>query len=375
MSSYIGENFQKFEDHNTYFLTQDALKPLEYDLYFSPTTKYYCNANCNVCYIKDKLKEGLPFYSGSIPDKISDAQTANWYDIFEYFYVIRTNDDLTYLKKMYPHVFDWYREHASTFEFGMTDNAIISQHNVLMNDLNLKGLADVSMSDHFLNRVNAKKNYNKVMEILQDYMDKYGLCKIKIIRTEQGELEDHVYELVEWLNSKGVKNCLQEDLRVDSNRRYDLDGLFEYQNTYTMNSNNKSYQIYRESIHLYNDRFFYSIDDATDIKEDAFHHIKGEFSPEKMIVDMVRTKISKYGSFGNELSYGISEVVDKFKHYYINSGDMFTVNEDFNFIPKFMMTDQCKFYTKMVSRGYKVTDVGLFKPNGNPKAIVEFKER
>jgi hypothetical protein len=373
MSEYIGENFQDFQDHTTYFLTQDALKPLEYDLAFSPTTKYYCGANCKVCYIKGKLQKGHPTYKDEIPDSISDKQTAKWYEVFEYFYTIRTNDDFTYLKKNYPVVFDWYREHANTFEFNMTDNAIISQQKVLMDDLNLKGLGDVSMSDHFLNRVNANRNYNKVMEILQGYMDKYGLCKIKIIRTD-GELEDHVYELVDWLTSKGVKNTLQEDLRTDKNRRGGLNEVFDYQNTYIMNYNNKSYQIYREAIQLFGDRFFYSVDEASDITVDPFHYMTDEFSAENLITDMLSGKIAKYGKFASEIDFGQSDVIDKFKSYYINTNEVFTVNKDFNFIPSVMLNDNTKFYSKLIQNGYVKTAVGLYRPNGTPKPIITFKE-
>lgn len=374
MYEYIGENFQTFEDHSTYFLTQDALKSVSFDLWFSPAKKYYCGSNCTVCYIKDKLAEGLPFYDQMLPDKITDAQTEKWYDVFKYFYVIRTNDDLSLLKSKYPHIFEWYREHGHLFEYGMTDNAILAQHDILMNDLSLKGLGDVSMSDFFLNRINSKKNYNKVLSILQDYMDKYDLCKIKIIRTEGGELQDHVIELVDWLNSNGVKNSLQSDLRNDENSRYGLDGVFEYQNTYTMNARGTTYQIYREAIHLFNDRFFYSIDDATDIRELPFHIIGDTFDPMKLLSDMLKTKLLKYDKFGSELDYGISELIDKFKHYYINTKEVFVVNDDFNFIPTFMLDERTQFYHGLLEIGFVKTKMGLYKPGDKPKALVEFRE-
>lgn len=374
MSEYEGEDFLNQQDDVTYFLRHDGINSVSFDLCFSPTSKYYCGANCQICYIKDKLEDTKPHHAMFVPDKITDKQTAMWTDVFSYFYTIRTNEDMSYMKKNYPHVFDWYKENAATFEYGMTDNAIISQHKVLMDDLNLKGLADISLSDAFLNKVNANKNYNKVMEILQDYMDKYGLCKVKIIRTTTGELEPHAYELVSWLADKGIKNCLQSDLRQPNNPIHNLDDVFEYQNTYIMNHEGERYQIYREALNLYNDQFFFNIDDATEIAATALHKIDEEFNPALLLTDMLTEKLNRYKRFGQELALATALPASKFKDYYINTCDTFKVNDDFNFIPHFMLDETTQFYNTLKQNGYVSTDMGLYKPSGNTKPLIDFKD-
>lgn len=379
MSSYKGEDFRSFKDHSTYFLTEDALASITHDLTFSPTRKYYCGANCQVCYIKQKLNEHLPFYSQSVPDKITDKQTQLWYDVFDYFYVIRIVDDLRLLKAQYPHVYDWYREHAATFEFGMTDNAVILQHDALM-ELDMKGISEIALSEDFLNKINSKKNYNKVMEILQRYIDKYKLHKIKIIKTTNNDFEYHATELVEWLHDKGVVASLHNDFRKTSehnrsegNTDYDLKNMFDYQNTHVLCYNDRTYQIYRGSLHFYGDRFFYSIDDATDINWDPFHTVGESFKYNDFMTDMVQGKLNLYSEFVKELSTVKDPAAIKFRDYYINTIDNFEVDREFNFVPDSMLNETSVFYSKLIDQGFKKTPVGLYKPGEQPKPIVKFK--
>lgn len=379
MSSYIGEEFRKFKDHNTYFITEDALAPLDHDITFSPTTKYYCGANCQVCYIKKKLNAHLPYYSNAVPTKINAEDEKRWYEIFSYFYVVRVVDDLLYLKENYPYIYSWYQEHASTFEYGMTDNALIKQHKTLM-ELNMKGLSEVALSEEFMNKVNSKKNYNKIIEILQDYIDKYDLHKVKVIKTSDTELPYHAKELIEWINDKNIVTSLHNDYRKTNvadntlgNVDHDLEGLFDYQNSHVLCYNDRTYQVYRGSLHLYGDRFFYSIDDATDMNWDPFHVMKGDFDHRAFMYDMINGKFKLYDLFARELSKLAVPIVQKFKDYYINTTDTFIVNREFNFIPKMMLSENSKYYHKLIELGYRRTEVGLYFPSGDPTPIISFK--
>ena len=119
-----GNHFDTYEDHNYYLLAEDALRCISYDFYFSPTYKYYCGAGCKVCYIRENLTEGVNHYAKSIPEEITQADTDYWYSIFKNFYSIRTDDDLRYLKKHHNHVYQWYVENASVFEFGIIISSI-----------------------------------------------------------------------------------------------------------------------------------------------------------------------------------------------------------------------------------------------------------
>lgn len=366
MSEYLGEDFEKYQDHTTYFLREDSLSPLTFDLYFTPTYKYTCHAGCQVCYIKDKLKEGFSSFPQNVPSSISTKDEQRWYDVFDHFYVIRTNDDLTYLRLNYPYIFEWYKSHGKIFEYGMTDNAVLTHRKTLMDHITMKGMADISLSDHFLVKTNKNK---QIIEVLNDYASKYDIAKIKIIRTTDGPAPPQVEEIVDWMNTRGLYNCLQHDLRNDANARYDLEGKYDYQNTYVLSHNDKTYQIYREAIHLYNDRFFYSIDDATDISWDPFFIFEKDqdFDAPQLMYEMLSGKQQLYGKFANEIK-PTNNVEQKFVDYF-NEVQKFRFNKDFNFVPKFMLRSNCKFYHKLIQNGFKSFQYGLIKPNSSAKTI------
>jgi len=372
MSNYAGEDFEHYQDHTTYFLREDSLSPLTFDLYFTPTYKYTCHAGCQICYIKDKLKQGFSNYIQNIPTIITSRDEARWYDVFDHFYVVRTNDDLTYLRLNHPYIFDWYKSHGSIFEYGMTDNAILTHRKTLMDHVTLKGMADISLSDHFLVKTNKNK---QIIEVLEDYASKYDIAKIKIIRTTNDPTPPQVEEIVGWMNDRGLYNCLQHDLRDDANARYDLEqGKYDYQNTYVLSHNNKTYQIYREAIHLYNDRFFYSIDDATDINWDPFFtFVKDQdFKASELMYEMLTGKQKLYDKFAKEIVPGTA-IEQKFVDYF-NEVQKFKFNKDFNFVPEFMLRSSCKYYHKLIESGFKHTQYGLVKPQSKVIPIIHWNK-
>jgi len=368
-SNHIGEDFDNYLDHASYFLKEDALHSLTYDLYFSPTYKYTCRANCQVCYIKDKLKEGFSTFENKVPTIITDKDEERWFSVFAHFNVLRTNDDLTYLRLNYPVMFTWYQKHAGLFEFGMTDNAIFTQKNTLLNHIDLKGLADVSISDYFLRKSNKE---GKVLAVLKEIGEKYGIVKFKVIRTNTEPFDYSVQSVVDWLNDNGLPNCIQHDLRYNANDRFDLSNEFDYQTNYILSENNKTYQIYREAVHLYNDRFFYSIDDATDLSWDTFHQITGKFDIKDFLFDVLNGKIKLYNKFADELETVDKSLAQKFRNYYIEC-QRFNVNKDYNFIPNFMLEDNNKIYQKLVEYGFRRTEVGLYYPGSSAIPIVNYK--
>ena len=92
------------------------------------------------------------------------------------------------------------------------------------------------------------------------------------------------------------------------------------------------------------------------------------------MTDMIRGKLKLYNQFPQELQSVNDSTVQKFVAYYINRHKKFGVNEDFNFIPKVMMSPTSKFYNRLVKNGYRSTEVGLYIMGTPPKPIIDFKE-
>ena len=55
------DNFDSYKNLSEYWLKEDALRSLDYDVYFSLGIRYYCDAGCKVCYIKKVLYNFVEF--------------------------------------------------------------------------------------------------------------------------------------------------------------------------------------------------------------------------------------------------------------------------------------------------------------------------
>ena len=76
------DEFDTYENLAEYWLREDALRSLDYDLYFSLGKRYYCGAGCKVCYIAENFKEtkNMDLYHDDL-DKFHDE----WFNFFDYF--------------------------------------------------------------------------------------------------------------------------------------------------------------------------------------------------------------------------------------------------------------------------------------------------
>jgi hypothetical protein len=364
---FEGERFIDYQNHKLYWLEEDSLRPFDSDLYFSPMSKYTCRADCQVCYIKDELKEGFAHFDISVPPVITPDMEKRWFDFFEYFFELRTNDDFTFLKLNHPHIYDWYLNYAHLFGFCMTDNSIIRHYKMLMKDIKVRELSDISLSESFL--LKANKN-QKVLNILKDYQSRYNIVKIKVIRTSIDPMVDpRVQEIIDWLIENNLYNSLQGNLLDESNHVYG-DTDLDYQNTYVFNYKGKIYQIYREAIQLYNDRFFYSINDATNIHLDTFY--KAPDTPldiNELMYYQLTGKQKLYKQFAFELSDSQDPRIIKYKDYF-ETTNKFTVNRDFNFIPDIMLKHNTKFLSRLLNQhGYIMTPAGIIKPRPDNSVV------
>ncbi len=364
-----GNDFHNYEHHGTYFLKEDALRCVSYDFYFSPTYKYYCNAGCKVCYIKDNLEYGKLFYHLNVPDKITEADTEYWYSIFKNFYSVRTDDDFRYLKLNFPQIYRWYKEHGHNFEFGMTDNSIIGHKNILLNDIDLKGIADITISEEFLNSVNKEKFFSTI----RDYASKYSIGHVKIIRTTpEYNHPPIINEVIDFLVKYNVVFSVHQDFRTNEVNRYDID-KFDNQNCYVISDENRRYQIHRSSVHLFNDRYYFSYDDASSYSDMPFHYdTKITFNPKNFLYDVIKGKLQYYKEAINDMKPWNS-TAEKFLDYFKTTQE-FKLNYDYNFIPEFMLSSNTKFASTLIEYGFRKTKVGLYLPNGEkPVPIVEYK--
>jgi len=338
------DDFDNYPDLAQYWLREDALRSLDYDVYFSVGTRYYCDAGCKVCYIKDNLKQTKEL---SNFDNDLAKHHEKWLEFFKYFGVVRTNDDLYYLKHNHIKEYQWYQMYGYMFELCITDNAIF--RTLELDDIKLASIADISISTDFLNHVGVEK----VLTACKELYDKYGVRKIKYIDCGHPEL---FKAIIEWANKLELHNCVHHDFRT--NHRDILNHAWaEYQNTWVINDDRGLMQIYRESVHLYYDRFFFSSDDATDVQIEPFYQFEDEININTFVVKLLQGKQNLYNQWRNR------PIEKRFRDYYAIA-TQYKVNEDFNFIPRIMMSPKAKFFYKLLEDGWTQTQYGLVKlPN------------
>lgn len=341
----ITEDFEKAGNLHEYWLTQDALHPVNYDVYFSLGTRYYCAAGCKICYIDKNFKSIKPNLNTYFP-KITQKHEDMWQEVFSHFLVVRTNDDMLFLKLNYPDAYRWYQENAHNLEYCFTDNAIFRTAKIL-DTIKFKALANISISSSFLKAVNP----NKLMDALERLNDKSPILKLKFIDDGYPELFAPYIELA---NKHNMDNIVHHNFLGD---REVLEHEWAQEQTTWVDSDEQGLmQIYRESVHLYFDRWYYSSDDASDLNEEAFHQVEGDFDREAFLTDLLLGKQKAYKKWASRTKN------PKFRDYF-NLVDEYNINSNFNFIPGLMIPPYSKYCYKLLENGWVKTKYGLVKPN------------
>jgi len=345
------DDFDNYKNLSEYWMREDALRSLDYDLYFSLGTRYYCDAGCKVCYIRDNLKETK--HLDNFPDDLETLHNT-WFNFFEYFGVVRTNDDLYYLKYHYPKQYEWYKKYGKHFELGITDNAIF--RTLQLDDIELQSIGDISVSTDFISQLGVEK----VLSGIKELYDRHGVKKIKYIDCGHPEL---FKEIIEWANKLNLHNCVHHDFRT--NHREVLNHAWaEYQNTWVTNDSDGLMQVYRESVHLYYDRFYYSSDDASDLTKDEFYSFEDTINIKEFLFNLIEGKQKRYWDLRNR------PIEKKFRDYYKKTQE-FVVNKDFNFIPRVMFPNTSKFFYEMQKQGWMQTKYGLILQEDKVIPLIE----
>lgn len=357
----IDSNFELASDLSLYWLGQDCLCPVNYDIYFSLGTRYYCDAGCKICYIDKNfkhLKSNLPTYFPEITAKHEQF----WQDAFSNFMVVSTADDMMFLKLNYPKQFQWYQAHAKDMEYSFTDNAIFRTAR-MVKDIQFKNTASISISSKFAGSVNQQKLFDALSRI----HDVSPIKKIKFVDCgDMGSLRP----FIEYAESAGMRIMVHHDFAAE--RRVLEHEWAEEQNTWVDSTELGLVQIQREAPHLFYDRFYFSSDDASDIDEESWwivDDISKPFDKELLLVKLIEGKQRRYLKWINQTKN------QKFQDYF-KLTDTYRVNENYNFIPGIMLAPYTRYCNSLLESGWLKTQHGLFKPTegGVVVPIIEKKQ-
>jgi hypothetical protein len=351
-------NFETATDLNEYWITQDCLCPVNYDIYFSLGTRYYCDAGCHVCYIEKNFKHtrsNLPSY---FPEITTTAEHY-WQDAFSNFLVVATADDMMFLKLNYPKQFAWYQAHAYNMECSFTDNAIFRTARIVK-DIQFKNIASISISSDFASKVNPDKLHNALLKL----HDVSPIKKIKFV--DCGNIEA-LKPFIEFANVHNMANMVHHNFITD--RKVLEHNWASEQNTWVDSTEEGLVQIHREAPHLFFDRYYFSSDDASDLSEDPWYivdDLSKAFDKELFLTKLIEGKQKRYLNWINQTNN------PKFKDYF-KLTDTYKVNSNYNFIPGIMLAPYTRYCNSLIESGWVKNKFGLVKPT--QESIIPIIER
>jgi hypothetical protein len=364
------QNTASFEDtindQNGYWLSIDSLHNVDQDMFFSPFSKYTCQAGCKICYISKQLDESAAVIHQHAPEEITAQQESVWYFWFDKFHQVGYADDIVFTRQHFPHIYDWIKKNAGQFKYIMTDNAILRQHNELMNELTFNGIMDISISDSFLDT--NLLLWDNIKQRLIQLKSKYKIDQIKFLITKPGPHSRQIDKLIEWVNTEHLPYLIHHDFTDEHNLKHEVDNANNI-NDWVMCQKSRLFEIQKETLLLFNDRWFFSSQDAT--SREAFWVMTNEDSTnvEKLLTKMIEGKQINYTAMNEELEPS-SDLAKKFKSYF-QIPSTYKINHSYNFIPKMLISPDAKLVNFLQSQGWLNTEHGLYKPNETVTSIIE----
>ena len=339
-------HFDETSNIDEYWLFHDCIKSVKRDLYFSISTRYFCDAGCHVCYIQENLKnmkKGLSNYYFDFDEKLEER----WEQVFDYYDYLRTDDDMMFLKLNYPKHYDYFKRNGHRFEYGMTDNAIF-RYRGYAKELNFKGIASISLSSMFVEKVNE----DKLKAALNEIHSVSPIQQLKLINCGNINSLRYYYD---WAKNNNIETLFHFNFL--GNRELITEDWVQEQVTWIDTDADGNMQIYGdEAVCLFFDRFYFSNDVATDSTVDSYYLLNEDYNPTKFLVSMARGKQELYNRWKDRTKN------NKFKDYFANTLN-YKINDEFNFIPSLMMVPFSKYCRKLEALGWTKTKYGLYYPD------------
>lgn len=343
-------HFEEAKDLDEHWLLQDCIKSVKRDLYFSISTRYFCDAGCHVCYIQENLKnmkKGLSNYYFDFDDALEEK----WETVFDYFGYIRTDDDMMFLKLNYPKHYDYFKRNGKRFQYGMTDNQIF-RYRGMAKELNFKEIASISLSSYFVEKVNG----DKLKRSLQEIHEVSPILQLKLIDCGNMNILREYYE---WAKKENIETMFHYNF-LAGERELLTEDWVDQQVTWIDVDTEGNMQVYGdEAICLFFDRFYFSNDVASDPSIEPYYILNREFEPEKFLISLARGKQILYDKWKDRTTN------PKFKEYFTKTLN-YTFNDDYNFIPSMMMVPYSRYCDKLQQRGWTKTKHGFVKLDGTP---------
>lgn len=356
-------NFDDVTNFKEYFFKYDALHNVDYDVTFSVFRKYLCKANCEVCSIQklwipdDKFKKYVPI-------EIKNDLTSEILNLFDYFEVVNTVDDMFMIKHEYPHLYEFYKKYSHLVSLAsITDNAL-PRHMKIIDELNFKSIHEISFSDVFI--YSSEKTLGYVLTQLEKIIQKTPIVLIKLILsfTDINEPGNKMQRIIDWAKERYIPIYTHNDFRNGTNIRFKSDNAEVKNITNVFVADAPEFAnmllIFGETTYIqFNDFYMTSTTSMSELYS-PYYTMTEKFSPELMLTNMLKEKKRLYARFATYAKN--SKTQNKYHEYFTEISKNVQVNDDFNFIPIVMLSAISNFAKMLVERhDYEVTKFGWIK--------------
>jgi hypothetical protein len=360
----------KFDESTNFkelFLKDDALCNVESELAFSIFHRYTCKADCKMCYVQDEWVDDELFANKFVPAAIPPEVEARIIETFSFFDVVVTVDDLFYIKKTYPHLYEFYVRNSHLMSSSsMTDMAFIQQWNLILDEMNFQMIYEISFSDRFLKQNDGKMS-DKVLERLKIVHEKSPIQKMKFIFCdphEYGVFEPPIQQIMTWAEENNIYVDSHDDIMQGQNKRYD--DVHQETNHLQAADNSAIYQILCEVTYMQYTSMFLTISQTIGANSIPFFDVMAgdKFDASTFLVKMVRAKLNTYVYYLKKIKTSCERITgnrNKYFDYFTYVSENVVVNNNFNFIPRFMLKPFAKFYEMLAESEYIDTAAGLLR--------------
>lgn len=353
-----------------FFIVGDGLSNFDTEINFSIFRKYTCKAKCHMCYV-EKLWMPDDEFGLMVPTELTEETEAHIFDMFSYYNEAATIDDLFFVKRKYPHLYDFYlrNSHRMTLS-SMTDNAFLQQFDLTMNEMNFQSVYDISFSDVFLDKQNGRMTDN-VISRLTEMQAKHPITKLKFIICRDGERSKNVRRLITWAKQNGIHTDVHDDFTQYKNARYVLKFAEHQERNLYSDPKTTLAHVLCETLFLQHTDLYLTLVHSIEGDYQPFYNIDQGVDARKMLTQMLKFKLKSYREYRDSMI----DPNNKFYDYFTYLHENLVVNDDFTFIPSVAIKPYVKLYQRLQDYGFMETKYGLvLKGATEIKPIYELKQ-
>lgn len=353
------------KDFTKFFLKDDSLRTLDWELSLTLNKRYKCAAGCRMCYLGDKWMSHEDFVP--IAKYTEQNLTPEWegafFDFADNFEVLSTIDDMRYLKKNFSVQYDFYKRNAEKFLLSsISDQSLFYHMPIIMDEMKFKDIYEISFSDAFL-----VHNHKRLKEMIKKVLKRYNIKHIKVIRNaiDQSKIDQNkVNDFYQFLHDNGVGTFNHHNVLGNYKKVDDAAHAVYSEGTGPFSLLNQVTFMAFEDLYMELKNF---TPKDNKFKIGCLWDVAYDFS--RMLPKLLEAKLATYRHNATTLKEKDSHFVKYFEH----CAKTFKVNEDYNFIPYIVLRDYTKWHKKLLQTGEWIDcGAGLIKAGeAEPKSLIE----